>query len=388
MEPRHSDNESDEEEAPPAAVAPTAPPPARRAKAAKTNPPCSVCGKVVAGNATHLKMHMNTHTGDRPHACAFEGCGKTFKQSSHLKVHEKMHERPPAAKKPPQQCGVCAKIVAGGPAHLQLHMNVHTGARPYKCNQCSKAFAQPGSLTYHVRRHHSGEKPHRCDVDGCGAAFVSSGELAGHKESHHSAAGAQRKKKQEQAMKNALVLAGYVESFERGRVPAPGEFTREVYFDHRCALARDFKPGEKQFAYVDFVVTSPDGRVVFLEVDEEQHGHHPQLCETTRMWNICQSIVLADLGGDINVFWLRVNPNVGFHVGGKTLRTAARAAPLRGAQVPRRPQVVARRPADAVSATPSTTASPTARRSCSKTPTSTPNVKARRESASPRAPRC
>tara|TARA_B110000444_G_scaffold246783_1_gene268677 strand:- start:27 stop:827 length:801 start_codon:yes stop_codon:yes gene_type:complete len=142
-----------------------------------------------------------------------------------------------------------------------------------------------------------------------------------HKECHHSKKGIQRKKLQEEAMKNALVLGGYVESFERGRVPAPGEFTREVYFDHRCALARDFMPGEKKYAYVDFVVTTPDGRVVFLEIDEEQHSHQPQLCETTRMWNICESIALADLGDDINVFWLRVNPNVGFHVGGKTLRT-------------------------------------------------------------------
>lgn len=116
-------------------------------------------------------------------------------------------------------------------------------------------------------------------------------------------------------MKNALVLGGYDEAFERGRVPPPGQFTREVYVDHRCALARDFMTDEKKYAYVDFVVTSPDGRVVFLEVDEEQHNTNPQLCETTRMWNVCESIALADLGGAINVFWLRVNPNTSFNVG-------------------------------------------------------------------------
>jgi hypothetical protein len=145
--------------------------------------------------------------------------------------------------------------------------------------------------------------------------------LKAHEERNHSKEGIQRRKKQEEAMKNALVLGGYVESFERGRVPAPGQFCREVYFDHRCALARDFMPGEKKYAYVDFVVTTPDGRLVFLEVDEEQHGYTSQLCETTRMWNICQSIILADLGGDMNVFWLRVNPNIGFQVCGRTLRT-------------------------------------------------------------------
>lgn len=123
-------------------------------------------------------------------------------------------------------------------------------------------------------------------------------------------------------MQAALVLGNYVQSFERGRVPPPGQFTREVYFDHRCALARNFMPGEKKYAYVDFVVTTPDGRVVFLEVDEEQHSYQSQLCETTRMWNICESIALADLGGEINVFWLRINPNSGYHVGGRTLKTS------------------------------------------------------------------
>jgi hypothetical protein len=117
-------------------------------------------------------------------------------------------------------------------------------------------------------------------------------------------------------MHEALVLGGYTENFDRGRVPAPGEFTREVYFDHRCALARDFMPGEKKFAYVDLVVRTRDGRLVFLEVDEDQHVHYPQLCETTRMWNICESIALADLGAEINVFWLRVNPDRPFEVAG------------------------------------------------------------------------
>ena len=113
-------------------------------------------------------------------------------------------------------------------------------------------------------------------------------------------------------MKKALVLGGYHESVENGRVPPPGNFIREVYVDHRCALARDFMPGEKKFAYVDFVVTSPDGRVVFLEVDEEQHWSYPVQCETARMANVTASIALAGL--DMNVFWLRFNPDSPFNV--------------------------------------------------------------------------
>ena len=113
-----------------------------------------------------------------------------------------------------------------------------------------------------------------------------------------------------------LVLAGFVQSFEAGRVPAPGEFVREVYFDHRCALARNFMPGEKKCAYVDFVVCTPDARLVFLELDENQHKYaYSQLCETTRMWNICESIMLADIG-EMNVFWLRFNPDQPYTVVG------------------------------------------------------------------------
>ena len=119
-------------------------------------------------------------------------------------------------------------------------------------------------------------------------------------------------------MSDALVLDGYNEIFAKGLVPGPGEFTREVYFDHRCALAREFMPGEKKYAYVDFVVHTKRGRLVFLEVDEGQHPSpsYSQLCETTRMWNICESIALADLGGGINVFWLRVNPDATFKIAG------------------------------------------------------------------------
>jgi hypothetical protein len=124
-------------------------------------------------------------------------------------------------------------------------------------------------------------------------------------------------KEHELKMLERLILSGYVESTTKGVAPRPGEFIREVYVDYRCALAREFAYGEKQCAYVDFVVhPKRGGKLVFLEVDEGEHKfpNYTVLCDTTRMWNVCASLKL-DFSGDKNVLWLRLNPNTMFAIG-------------------------------------------------------------------------
>jgi hypothetical protein len=127
-------------------------------------------------------------------------------------------------------------------------------------------------------------------------------------------------KEQEIKMYERLIAAGYHWSREGGRTPRPGEFTREVYFDHRCALARNFEADEKKYGYVDFVVCPKKGGVlVFLEVDEHEHkcANYTVLCDTTRMSNICESVKL-DGSGEKNVLWLRLNPDTRFTIGNDT----------------------------------------------------------------------
>ena len=109
---------------------------------------CDNCG-VVCKNKYSLMVHMKTH---RKTPCSF--CGNMLSAGT-LKKH--IRSKHTANHLQPHQCQTCKKGFSTA-KRLEMHMNIHTGARPFLCKYCRKSYAHVGNCRMHERTAHEGYK--------------------------------------------------------------------------------------------------------------------------------------------------------------------------------------------------------------------------------------
>ncbi|ULU06389.1 hypothetical protein L5515_014450 [Caenorhabditis briggsae] len=85
----------------------------------------------------------------------------------------------------PYKCTQCVKAFANS-SYLSQHMRIHLGIKPFgPCNYCGKKFTQLSHLQQHIRTH-TGEKPYKCKFTGCDKAFSQLSNLQSHSRCHQS----------------------------------------------------------------------------------------------------------------------------------------------------------------------------------------------------------
>uniref|UniRef100_A0A3P9K0V8 Zinc finger protein 148 n=1 Tax=Oryzias latipes TaxID=8090 RepID=A0A3P9K0V8_ORYLA len=211
------------------------------------NPKCHICVHCNAAFRTnyHLQRHVFIHTGEKPFQCS--QCDMRFIQKYLLQRHEK----------------------------------IHTGEKPFRCDECGMRFIQK----YHMERHkrtHSGEKPYQCDY--CHQYFSRTDRVLKHRRMCHE----NRERKSSKAAADVGLLR---EAGSPGSPLLPKERSLPKKKRQKCA---EKNPGASTFA-------PPTGHLFdvgeAVEKEERSPGKSPSLCSGSS--KVKHEYVIAGYGAEL-----------------------------------------------------------------------------------------
>ena len=177
------------------------------------------------------------------------------------------------------QCKEC------GGASICIHNRIKA-----KCKECGGS-----EICIHNLQKSACKECNPVECPDVNCSFVSyKSSVTRHYKSFHTEAGIKRHKKEEERIEKLLNKFNV-------------NFTREHNIDFKCISS-----GTN--ARVDFIIQD-NGRLIFLEVDENQHNDRNIGCECTRMSKIHETLAVE--GNTIPITFIRYNPNA-FKIDGIT----------------------------------------------------------------------
>lgn len=147
------------------------------------------CGRSF-NRPCRLQEHELSHTGERPFACDYEGCNKTYIRATHLTRHKKLEHTTN------DRNFVCERTDCGksfiSADRLRRHQETHENK--FHCTDfppCQRLFRKQVTLQRHIDSVHLGKKKYPCDImddetgEQCTEVYNTPHSLKAHKARDH-----------------------------------------------------------------------------------------------------------------------------------------------------------------------------------------------------------